>query len=92
MICLCVDRLFDDKRMAVALLMVWLIIVVTVFKDIGLLDTKFMTLGPSPNTIFMGMTLDTWYTWNLVAAFTFINTAINDFMSDAISPWILNTI
>jgi hypothetical protein len=92
MICLCVDRLFDDKRMAVALLMVWLIIVVTVFKDIGLLDTKFMTLGPSPNTIFMGMTLDTWYKWNLVAAFTFINTSINDFMSDAISPWILNTI
>jgi hypothetical protein len=39
MICLCVDRLFDDKRMAVALLMVWLVIVVTVFKDIGLLDT-----------------------------------------------------
>jgi hypothetical protein len=92
MICLCVDRLFDDKRMAVALLMVWLAVVVGVFKDIGLLDTKFMTLGPSPNTIFMGMTLDTWYKWNLVAAFTFINTSINDFMSDAISPWILNTI
>jgi hypothetical protein len=86
------DKLFDDKRLAVSLLMVWLTIVIVVFKDIGLLDTKFMTLGPSPNAIFMGVTLDTWYKWNMVAAFTFINTSINDFMSDAISPWILNTI
>jgi hypothetical protein len=88
----CVDGLFDDKRMAVALLMVWLAVVVAVFKDLGLLDTKFMTVVPSPTTVFMGMTLDTWYKWNMVAAFTLVNTSINDFMSDAISPWILNTI
>jgi len=86
------DRIFDDKRLAVCFLMVWLVIVVTVFKDIGLLDTKFMNFGPSATTVFMGMVLDTWYKWSLVAAFTFVNTSINDFMSDAISPWILNTI
>jgi len=88
----CVDGLFDDKRLAVALLMVWLAVVVAAFKDLGLLDTKFMTVGPSPNTVFMGVALDTWYKWNMVAAFTLVNTSINDFMSDAISPWILNTI
>ena len=86
------DRVFDDKRIAVVILMVWLSIVVVVFKDIGLLDTKFMSMGPSDKTIFMGMVLDTWYKWGMVAAFTFVNTSINDFMSDAISPWILNTI
>jgi hypothetical protein len=90
--CKYIDKVFDDKRLTVCLLMTWLIIVVVVFKDIGLLDTKFMTYGPSPHTVFMGVTLDTWYKWNMVAAFTFINTSINDFMSDAISPWILNTI
>ena len=58
----------------------------------SLLDTKFMSFGPSTTTIFMGIVLDTWYKWGLVAAFTFVNTSINDFMSDAISPWILNTI
>lgn len=88
----CMDRIFDDKRIAVCFLMTWLVIVVTVFKDIGLLDTKFMNFGPSASTVFMGMVLDTWYKWSLVAAFTFVNTSINDFMSDAISPWILNTI
>ena len=86
------DKLFDDKRRTVCLLMAWLTTVLVVFKDIGLLDTKFMTFGPSPNTNFMGIKLDTWYKWNMVAAFTFINTSINDFMSDALSPWILNTI
>lgn len=89
---LCMDRVFDDKRIAVVILMIWLVIVIVVFKDIGLLDTKFMSMGPSDKTIFMGMVLDTWYKWGMVAAFTFVNTSINDFMSDAISPWILNTI
>lgn len=88
----CMDRVFDDKRIAVFFLMVWLTVVVVVFKDIGLLDTKFMSMGPSSKTVFMGMVLDTWYKWGLVASFTFVNTSINDFMSDAISPWILNTI
>jgi hypothetical protein len=88
----CMDRIFDDKRIAVSFLMIWLVIVVCVFKDIGLLDTKFMSMGPSEKTVFMGMVLDTWYKWGLVACFTFVNTSINDFMSDAISPWILNTI
>jgi hypothetical protein len=88
----CMDRVFDDKRIAVVILMVWLAIVVVVFKDIGLLDTKFMSVGPSDKTVFMGMVLDTWYKWGMVAVFTFVNTSINDFMSDAISPWILNTI
>lgn len=87
-----VDALFDDKRVITMFLMIWLSIVLVVFKDIGLLDTKFMTLGPSEFTVFMGVTLNTWYKWGLVAAFTFINTSVNDFVSDALSPWILNTI
>ena len=89
---MCLDRLFDDKRIAVCLLMSWLCLVVVVFKDMGLLDSKFMTLGPSPTTVFMGVKLDTWYRWNMVAGFTLVNTLVNDFMSDALSPWIMNTI
>lgn len=87
-----VDRAFDDKRIAVVLLMVWLATVLVTFKEIGLLDTAYMGLGPSATTKFMGTILDTWYKWWMVAIFTFVNTCVNDFMSDAISPWILNTI
>jgi hypothetical protein len=86
------DRVFDDKRIAVCVLMVWLTIVMILFKDIGLLDTSFMNFGPSKTAKFMGAVLDTWYKWGMVATFTLINTSVNDFMSDAISPWLLNTI
>lgn len=86
------DRIFDDKRMAVAVLMLWLTVVMTVFKDIGLLDSSFMQFGPSTSAKFMGVVLDSWYKWGMVATFTLLNTAMNDFMSDAISPWIINTI
>ena len=92
MACACLDRLFDDKRVAVVVLMVWLVAVLIVFKDIGLLDTQFMHFGPSANAKFMGVVLDTWYKWGMVAGFTFLNTMVNDFMSDAISPWLLNTL
>ena len=91
-ICKVMDCMFDDKRLAVCVLMMWLVIVMTLFKDIGLLDTSFMSFGPSPTTKFMGVVLDTWYKWNMVAGFTLVNTSVNDFMSDAISPWLLNTI
>lgn len=87
-----VDKIFDDKRLAVSVLMIWLSVVMVVFKDIGLLDTAFMAFGPSPTAKFMGVVLDTWYKWGMVAFFTLLNTSINDFMSDAISPWIINTI
>ena len=86
------DRVFDDKRVAVGVLMLWLTLVMTLFKDIGLLDTSFMQFGPSGTAKFMGVVLDTWYKWGMVALFTLVNTSMNDFMSDAISPWLLNTI
>ena len=86
------DALFDDKRICVCVLMVWMSIVLSIFKEVGVLDGQFMHLGPGENTKFMGVVMDTWYKWGLVAGFTLLNTTVNDFMSDAISPWILNTL
>jgi hypothetical protein len=86
------DTLFDDKRFITIFLIIWLSLVISLFEELGLMNSQFMALGPSNKTIFMGLVLDTWYKWGLVAGFTFVNTAVNDFMSDALSPWILNTI
>jgi hypothetical protein len=88
----CMDRVFDDKRVAVCVLMAWLTLVMILFNDIGLLNTSFMSFGPSATAKFMGTVLDTWYKWGMVAIFTLVNTSVNDFMADAISPWLLNTI
>lgn len=90
--CCCFDRVFEDKRIAVLVLMIWLIIVLSIFKDIGMLDTQFMTFGPSKDTIFMSLRIDSWRKWGVIALFVFLNTSVNDFMSDAINPWIINTI
>lgn len=51
-----------------------------------------MSFGPSATTEFMGIALHTWPRWSCVAIFTFMSTAINDFVGDAVVPWIQNTI
>lgn len=92
MLCRVLDGIFEDKRLASVVLLTWLCTVIAVFKQLGMFDSAYMNLGPSPKTVFMTVTLDTWYRWGLVAWFTFINTCMNDFFSDAISPWLLNTV
>jgi hypothetical protein len=97
-LCLCmpiarlISRLFDDKRLTCVILVVWLLIVVSVFSHFGILHTQFMSFGPSPQTFYMGIRLDNWSKWWWVASFTFISTAINDFVGDALVPWIQNTV
>lgn len=87
-----IDYVFDDKRLGVAVLMAWLFCVLMLFYDIGLFHGQYMRMGPTPDTMFMQIKLDTWYKWGMVAVFTAVNTCVNDFMSDSISPWLLNTI
>ncbi len=84
--------IFDDKRIVIGILMTWLCTVLGVFSHLGIWNTSFMSMGPSEETEFMNIKLNTWFRWNCVAIFTFVNTTINDFASDAIGPWIQNTL
>lgn len=84
--------LFDDKRLTCVILVVWTVIVLSIFSHMGIMHTQFMSFGPSPTTEFMGIALHTWPRWSCVAIFTFMSTAINDFVGDAVVPWIQNTI
>jgi hypothetical protein len=86
------SRVFDDKRLTCVLLAVWLCIVLGVFSHLGVMHTQYMSVGPSPQTFYMGVCIDTWYKWSCVAVFTFLSTAINDFVGDAVVPWIQNTV
>lgn len=88
----CLSRVFDDKRLTCVLLFVWLVIVLGIFSHLGVMQTQFMSFGPSEETFFMGVCLDSWYEWSWVALFTFLSTAINDFVGDAVVPWIQNTV
>jgi hypothetical protein len=83
---------FDDKRFTVALLITWMCIACIVFYKLGAFHMKFMAFGPSENTLFMGMIIDTWEKWYCLAIFSFTNTATNEFLGTALVPWFQNTI
>jgi len=86
------DLIFDDKRAAITVLMVWTALVVGSLQYLDLMHSDFMTFGPSTHTKFMTISIDTWHKWGLLVTATFTNTCVADFMSDAIAPWLQNTI
>jgi hypothetical protein len=91
MLCI-LNTVFDDKRIAIGCLMTWLIIVLLAFNSIGLFHSDFTRLGPSPTTKIMTLTIDTWDRWFMVAVASFTSTCFNDFFSDSLTPFFLNTI
>jgi hypothetical protein len=40
----------------------------------------------------MGLKIDTWSKWSALAAFSFCNTCINEFISNALGPWFVNSL
>jgi hypothetical protein len=86
------DVIFDDKRISIGVLICWLVIVLFAFKSIGLFTTDFMRFGPSETTKIMTLTINSWHEWWMVACASFLSTCMNDFFSDALSPFFINTI
>lgn len=74
------------------MLLGWLILVFAGFFHLGLLQTDYITWGPSEHTVFMNITLNTWKRWNLVAIFTVVNTMVNDFAGDSLGPFFVNVV
>lgn len=38
------------------------------------------------------MVIDNWFKWGCLAVFSFLNTAVNEFLGSALVPWFTNTI
>jgi hypothetical protein len=87
-----IDKAFDDKRVTIALISVWFCICLGGFTWLGIFSSAYMRVGPSPTLTYMGMPIDTMARYIAVVVFVMISTAINDFASDAIGPWIQNTV
>jgi len=87
-----IDKAFDDKRVTIALISVWFCICLGGFTWLGIFGSAYMRVGPSPTLTYMGMPIDTKARYITVVGFVMISTAINDFASDAIGPWIQNTV
>jgi hypothetical protein len=87
-----IDNAFDDKRVTIACVSVWFFICLGGFTWLGIFRSEYMRIGPSPTLTYMGMLIDTMPRYLAVVMFVVISTAINDFASDAISPFIQNTV
>jgi hypothetical protein len=87
-----VKLLFEDKRYTLFILIGWLFATITIFYYLGAFHIHFMTIGPSEETEFMGMKINTWSKWHCLAQFSFWNTTINEFLGSALIPWFQNTI
>lgn len=89
----CVGKAFNDKRITCLIVVLWIGISVGFYNELGAFEQlEFMTFGPSNHTKFMGAVLDTWPKWGYVASFSLFNTCINEFVNDALVPWVQNTI
>jgi hypothetical protein len=53
---------------------------------------QFWSLGPNSDTMLLNIRVDTWRTWWGVAICTWVGTVIHEFIVDAISPWMQNSI
>ena len=88
----CINNAFDDKRVTIACVSTWFFICLAGFTWLGIFGSAFMRIGPSPTLTYMGMKIDDMSRYLTVVGFVVLSTAINDFASDTISPWIQNTV
>jgi hypothetical protein len=87
-----IKLLFHDKRCTVALLLLWMTTVCTIFYCLGAFHMGYMHIGPGEETVFMGLKIDNWTKWSALAVFSFCNTGINEFISNALDPWFVNSL
>jgi len=85
-------KFFDDKRYTVGILVAWMMAVCTIFYFLGAFHMSYMHVGPGKDTVFMGLRIDNWAKWSALAVFSFMNTCINEFISNALNPWFLNSL
>jgi len=83
---------FTDKRITCIIVFLWIGVSIGFYENLGAFELEFMTIGPSNHTKFMGAVLDTWPKWGYVAGFSLLNTCVNEFVNDALVPWVQNTI
>lgn len=87
------DELFDDKRVLCICIATWTLCVTVIFVCIMIDDNSpFLSFGPNDRTVLFGVKVDTWTKWGCIALYTFVATCIADFTSDAVGPFVTNTI
>lgn len=91
----CQDEMIKDRRISTIVIVIWLFVSFTAFfKAGGANDNSLIRFGfgPADDLKLLGITINTWSVWWAVVLFSCADTVINVWASEAISPWITNTI
>ena len=93
--CCCVAELlrraFVDLRLISLIMCVWLAIVIVIMTEIGIFaNPAFVGFGPRPTLMFMHVQVDTSYKYSMLVVMIILHTIVTDFISDSLSPHILN--
>jgi hypothetical protein len=89
---LSLNTLFDDKRMTIAVVYVWFVMLILMFWQLGIFQSEFMSFGPNDHLTYMGVNVDNWGEYSLIAAYIGISTFVNDLAGDSIGPFLSNNI
>ncbi len=87
--------MLTDRRIAIAILLIWLGLLACCFIAAGGTGDNALIRfgwGPSPDLRFLGIVIDTWTKWTLLSSFVCIDMGVNVWASEIIGPWIGNTI
>jgi hypothetical protein len=87
-----INKLFDDHRILMAVIMGWLVLVLVVFTEMGLMKSEFVRFGPSETTEYVGIKLNTWRKWASVAIFSALSSFMNDFANESLEPLFINVL
>lgn len=69
-----------------------IVIVTTIVNACSEQDTMFLHFGPSPNTIFGGIRVDTWPKWGAVMTYATLSQTIDSIVGNTIRPYVRNVI
>ena len=72
------NKIFDDKRYMITLVIVWFIVCAIGFSTVGLFSSEFMRFGPNDTLTYLTIKIDTWARYIFILSFTVISTCIND--------------
>jgi hypothetical protein len=86
------NKIFDDKRYMITLVVLWFIVCAFGFSTVGLFSSEFMRFGPNDTLTYLTVKIDTWSRYVFILLFTIISTCINDLASDSLGPFFTNAI
>lgn len=86
------SNVFEDKIKLCTIMMMWVFFIFIIFFTFTERGHSFFTFGPSAHSVILGVRLNTWARWCMMACLTFFDTIMMEIVHDCLNPWIMTVI